>query len=245
MHRHLIDVNKICAPLKKMNDKQINLDALLNLSAIDFTFFGDLTDEEFEELMLLYSIIVRNCTQRTFDEYYFSDPINLKEKIKLIVSRFDYKTQELLDDTLIVENQTDDEDKLKILNRVDDVHYYYYWILRFFMHFVPELKLKTEVVFDHDIEFPKTATNDQPQDTRRSNKAPTNKTRIQALKILCPELWKQLANSSKETQKQVIHHITGVNLEDSYKLSFGSRQSELPQEKIEELTQIASNLSKN
>jgi hypothetical protein len=58
-------------------------------------------------------------------------------------------------------------------------------------------------------------------------------------------LWKKLANSSKETQKQVIHHITGVNLEDSYKLSFGSRQSELPQEKIEELTQIASNLSKN
>jgi hypothetical protein len=112
------------------------------------------------------------------------------------------------------------------------------------MHFVPELNLKTEVIFDHDIEFPKTATKDQPQDTRRSNKAPTNNTRIQALKILCPELWKQLANSSKETQKQVIHHITGVNLEDSYKLSFGSRQSELPQEKIEELTQIASNLSK-
>jgi hypothetical protein len=90
---------------------------LLNFSAINFTYFGDLTDQEFEDLMLLYLIIVRNCTQKSFDEYYFSNPENLKEKIKLIVSRFDYKTQELLDDLLFVENLTDDESKLKDLNR--------------------------------------------------------------------------------------------------------------------------------
>jgi hypothetical protein len=245
MHRHLIAVNKVCAPLKRNNNQEINIDVLLNFSAINFTYFGDLTDEEFEDLMLLYSIIVRNCTQKSFDEYYFSNPENLKEKIKLIVSRFDYKTQELIDDLLFVENLTDDESKLKALNRVDDVLYYYFGILRFFMHFVPELNLKTEVIFDRDSEHPQITTKDRSQDTRRSEKAPTNNIRIQSLKILCPELWKKLANSSKETQKQVIHHITGVNLEDSYKLSFGSRQTDLPEEKVAELIQLTSNLSKN
>lgn len=36
MHRHLIEVNKVCAPLKRNNNQEINIDVLLNFSAINF-----------------------------------------------------------------------------------------------------------------------------------------------------------------------------------------------------------------
>ena len=66
-----------------------------------------------------------------------------------------------------------------------------------------------------------------PLDKRISEKAPSNVLRIKALKEFCPELWDRLSKSQhKETQKEIIHLITGVNKTDAYKYSFGDRQKQ-------------------
>ena len=241
MHRHLIKIKKICGPLKKSNDDhQINLDILLKISKVDLLNFRDFNEDEFEELMHLYSIIFRRIEEDSFDEFYFSNIATIKEKIKVILSRFDYKTQELLEAQLFEENQSNNEDEIHSLDRTDDMLYYYYMLLRNFMHYVPELILKTEVIFDYETEFPPNKKESIKEDSRRSEKAPSNFERIYALKRFCPELWKKLAIANKETQKQVIHHLTGVNLEDSYKLSFGNRQKDLKNEKVDKLIQTVS-----
>lgn len=242
MHRHLIKIKKICGPMKKSEyDHQINLDVLLKVSKVDLLNFRDFNENEFEELMHLYSIIFRRIEDDSFDEFYFSNMDTIKEKIKVILSRFDYKTQELLDAQLFAENHSNNENEMRSLDRTDGMLYYYYILLRNFRHYVPELNLKTEVIFDYETEFPPNRKESIKEDSRRSEKVPTNIERIYALKRFCPELWKKLANTNKETQKQVVHHITGVNLEDSYKLSFGNRQKDLKNEKVDKLIQTVSN----
>jgi hypothetical protein len=241
MHRHLIQIKKIFGRLKKSyDDHQINLDILLKVSKVDLLNFRDFNEDEFEELMHLYSIIFRTIEKDSFDEFYFSNIETIKEKIKVILSRFDYKTQELLEAQLFDKNQSDNEDEMRSLDRTDDMLYYYYMLLRNLMHYVPELKLKTEVIFDYETEFPPNRKELIKEDSRRSEKVPTNFERIYALKRFCPELWKKLADANKETQKQVIHHVTGVNLEDSYKMSFGNRQKELKSEKVDKLIETVS-----
>jgi len=80
------------------------------------------------------------------------------------------------------------------------------------------------------------------QDNRKSAKAPTNLDKIKALKELCPELMKRLTNQDKETQQTVIHLITGVNKEDSYKYSFGSRWREADERDVEGLALLKQRL---
>jgi hypothetical protein len=76
-------------------------------------------------------------------------------------------------------------------------------------------------------------------DNRRNPNAPTNKEKIKALKYLAPELWDKLQkSSSKETQQRIIHAITGTNLEDAYKYSFGSRGSYLNSFNEDKLTAL-------
>lgn len=76
-------------------------------------------------------------------------------------------------------------------------------------------------------------------DQRKSSKAPTNLDKVKALKILAPDLWLKLIKcQDTETQKKVVHLITGTNLEDSYKYSFGSRSREANKREIEGLNEI-------
>jgi hypothetical protein len=83
----------------------------------------------------------------------------------------------------------------------------------------------------------------EPIDKRISQKAPPNAARIKALKEFCPELWDKLARcQNKETQQNVIHLITAVNVEDSYKLSFGSRQSDRENRSIDGIEELKKRL---
>ncbi len=79
-------------------------------------------------------------------------------------------------------------------------------------------------------------------DKRLMKNAPTNKDKIKALKELCPELMKRLTNEDKETQQTVIHLITGVNKEDSYKYSFGSRWREADERDVKGLALLKQRL---
>lgn len=103
-------------------------------------------------------------------------------------------------------------------------------------HLIPCLKMNIEIFEKRKEIIQKNETNETSKDeverfetltidNRISKKAPTNQEKIYALKLFCPELWEKLQKiQDKEIQQNIIHLITGVNLEDSYKLSFGSRQ---------------------
>lgn len=80
-------------------------------------------------------------------------------------------------------------------------------------------------------------------DKRISSNAPTNRQKIKALKSFCPELINKLSKQDINTQKQIIHLITGANLVDSYKYSFGSRQNLSNNVKIENLIELVNKIN--
>lgn len=108
----------------------------------------------------------------------------------------------------------------------------------------PSIELVNFVTDEMDIDIEEINDQVSKKDTRRSGKEPTNTERIKALKEFCPELWFKLSNSNKETQKKIIHLITAVNIEDSYKFSFGHRQKEMNSRTIEGVDNLISNLNK-
>jgi hypothetical protein len=109
----------------------------------------------------------------------------------------------------------------------------------------PSIELINFVTDEMDFELDEKNDTVTKKDTRRSGKEPTNTERIKALKEFCPELWFKLSHSTKETQKKIIHLITAVNIEDSYKFSFGHRQKEMNSKIIEGVDDLISNLSKS
>lgn len=244
MDPHLIKIKKVSAPLMRGKNKPSkNLETLLEFSKIEYFHFDYINATDFQELMRLYFVIIKDAEGKEFDDFYFSNLEINKAKLTTILSRFDAKTTELEDYRCYIENDSDENEKSGKLESIDDVLFYYYMILRNFTHYVPEYKIKTEFLFETESDDGGKKKLPSKTDVRRSINVPTNKERIQALKKFCPELWKKLANSNKEIQKQVIHVITGVNLEDSYKLSFGHRNKDLPNERLDKLEQIVSKIS--
>lgn len=81
------------------------------------------------------------------------------------------------------------------------------------------------------------------QDNRKSAKAPANLDKIKALKEFCPGLMKKLQGVEVETQKEIIHLITGVNKVDSYKYSFGPRNKETNNREINNLEDLLNKIN--
>jgi hypothetical protein len=63
--------------------------------------------------------------------------------------------------------------------------------------------------------------------SKNQAKEPTNKEKLKALTVFCPELIQKLHRFTKEEKEDVIHLITGVNKVDSYKLLFTSKKREI------------------
>ncbi len=81
-------------------------------------------------------------------------------------------------------------------------------------------------------------------DLKRSKTAPANPDRIKALKELAPELWGRLLKSQDTSiQKKAVHLITGTNIEDSKKYSFGSRAHQVDSREVEGLTELINTLN--
>lgn len=85
-----------------------------------------------------------------------------------------------------------------------------------------------------DYEFPE-VTNEQIQklDGRLSQKQPTNKQRLKALSEFCPDFIKTLHKLSNDEKKDIIHLITGVNRDDSYKFIFTADKRILNETKMD------------
>lgn len=176
-------------------------------------------DEEFEKDVVKNQILIKSIItlieNEILDLYQYNEIIDVKD--------FDSENQEFFE---TIKYDLFDECNL-LINHLG--------------HFVPEFQFENKLKPKELSELEeKTETE---KDIRRSTKAPTNASRIKALKEFCPELWEKLAKcQNKQTQQNVIHLITGVNIEDSYKLSFGSRQTDMNNRIIEGLDLLKTEL---
>jgi hypothetical protein len=87
----------------------------------------------------------------------------------------------------------------------------------FISNYIKFLTIKRDDIFEKLLD---SVIENNINDRRKNEKAPTNNVRLKALTEFCPELISKLLNCSKDERKDVIHLITGVNREDSYKLLF-------------------------
>ena len=162
------------------------------------------------------------------DDIFFRNILVNKEKIKFLIQFFEESISSLIqqnEDTKIVSNE---------LNYVDFVIKNLKAITNHLSKYNSEIILKWKLSDDE-----LNSLTNSKLDGRVSLKAPTNIERIKALKEFCPELWEKLSKSqSKEIQQNIIHFITGVNKEDSYKFSFGTRQKALENVEITNLNEL-------
>jgi len=181
------------------------------LSLDDFT-----PNDERAYPQLRAKLFLFNKISKELDDEYFEDIQKNKEKIFLILTRLDrvlLKLKKYKSDKVVIDTPNHLESMFNSLaNIILDLWDY-------------NLEFKSNVI-KSDSE--KEILRNQNIDKRVSTNAPTNIDKIKALKLLAPELWSKLEKcKSKEIQQNVINLITGVNLEDSYKYSFGSRQKEI------------------
>jgi hypothetical protein len=177
-----------------------------------------------------------------FDEEFEKDVVKNQILIKSIITLLENEILDLYQYNEIIEVKDIDLENQDFFETIkSDLLDECNLLINHLGHFVPEFHFENKLKPKELNELEEKTENEK--DTRRSAKAPTNASRIKALKELCPDLWSKLVKSqSKEVRQNVIHAITGVNKEDSYKYSFGSRQSEMNNRIIEGLDLLKTEL---
>tara|TARA_R110002167_G_scaffold354286_2_gene567878 strand:+ start:567 stop:1301 length:735 start_codon:yes stop_codon:yes gene_type:complete len=155
-----------------------------------------------------------------YNETFYKDTEANTNRFKMLISRL---TNSL--NTNIDQNETIEDEWLE--RTTDDIKQ----MILILHKYVPDFKLDDQLKDLNLIDLTKKNIQSEP-DQRFSVKAPTNKEKIKALKMYCPELFNILIQNGKPIQQNVIRQITGVNLEDSYKYSFGSNQHELDKHEV-------------
>lgn len=221
--------------LKISNVELLTLDEILEVSRIHLI---DLfSTEEMSSYSHITWCLFEDFFYGKYDEIVFKDySVNI-EKIKLIVTRFDRNVNNYYGHEDWIEDITDVDFEMK-LKFYEGTKSHIKLLLNSMNIYCPEYKFENQLT-QQELKELKESVEVEISDKRISQKAPTNPARIKALKEYCPELWSKLIKSqSKEVQQNVIHAITGVNKEDSYKLSFGHRQKELDKAIVNEFENL-------
>lgn len=231
------EINLVEFELKISNHELLTLDELLQLSRIHLI---DLfSTDELSPYSHVTWCLFEDFFHGRYDEIVFNDySVNI-EKIKLLVTRFDRNVNNYYGHEDWIEDITD-VDFDKKLKFYEGTKSHLILLLNSMNIYCPEYKFDNQLT-QEELKELKEESEVEITDKRISQKAPTNSARIKALKEYCPELWNRLAKSqSKEVQQNVIYAITGVNKEDSYKLSFGHRQKELEKVVVNEFENLIS-----
>jgi hypothetical protein len=198
-------------------------------------------DEFFYYKASVMHLMLRNCgflllevSKGLLDDSFFNNIAVNKEKIKFMIPFFEKHIDQLIKKREKIEGGSEifeiTENIIRNLNGL--THY--------LCKYTPDVKLKL-TLSDDELD----AMSNVKPDGRASLKAPTSVERIKALKEFCPELWSKLSRLNKENQQQIIHLITAVNLEDSYKYSFGNRQNQIKSKVIKNFDTLVFNLNKS
>jgi hypothetical protein len=224
---------------KISNHELITLDELLKLSRIH------LIDLFSKDELSLYSHVTWCLFEDFFfgryDDIVFNDYSMNIEKIKLLVTRFDRNVNNYYGHEDWIEDITDVDFEMN-LKFYEGTKSHLILLLNSMNIYCPDYQFDNQLT-QEELKELKEESEVEIIDKRISQKAPPNAARIKALKEFCPELWDKLSKSqNKEVQQNVIHLITAVNIEDSYKLSFGSRQSDRENRSIEGLEELKKKL---
>jgi hypothetical protein len=191
------------------------IDKLLEIIRVTESQFipTDIYDEHqlIKSLQLIWLV---NSEKKEFDDDFFSDIIINKEKIKVLIKWF----ESVLD--YLDRNNVQSFNRYGVSKAIKSVIY-------FFSVLVPDYKtiLTAE-------EISKISLSNRKKDKRLSEYAPNNNERLKALNEFCPELIKKMHGLDKETKKQIVNLITGVNKEDAYKNLFTANAKKILNETI-------------
>lgn len=224
---------------KISNFKLLSMDELLCLSRIHLI---DLfASKEIGSYSHITWCLFEDFFNGNYDEIVFNDyPVNI-EKIKVLVTRFDRNVNNYYGHEDWIEDITDVDFELK-LKFYEGTKSHLILLLNSMNIYCPDYEFKNQLT-QEELKELKEESEVEKIDKRISQKAPTSASRIKALKELCPDIWDKLTKSqSKEVQQNVIHAITGVNKEDSYKLSFGHRQKELNSIQVDQFKELKEQL---
>jgi len=189
------------------------IDDLLSVSGRDLR---QLSSDDLENVLKLIGTLLCKVKSEAFDAHYFENTADNSVKFKTIISRLSWNMKAFL--LMNAELEYDTSYYKPFTQLRTEVYYCLRSLVDVLNHFVPDFKSDYELSNDElESLFPK-----EKDKRKNQEKAPTSAERIMALLTLCPELEKKLVKNSKETKQRVIHLITGVNEEDSYKLAFGS-----------------------
>jgi hypothetical protein len=196
-------------------------------------FFSDIPSV-MQEIWRNCGYIIMEVSHGLLDDTFFNNIAVNKEKIKFMIPFFEKHIEQLTKKREKIEEGSEifeiSENIIRNLNGL--THY--------LCKYTPDVKLKLKLS-DDELD----AMSNIKPDGRVSTKAPTSLERIKALKEFCPELWSKLSRLNKDNQKQIIHLITAVNLEDSYKYSFGDRQHQIKSKVIKNFDTLVFNLNKS
>lgn len=225
---------------KVSNYQLLTIDELLEFSRIH------LIDIFSNETMFQYSFLTiclyEDFFHGKYDEIVFNNySVNI-EKIKLLLTRLDRNVNDFYrHEQWMIEKMFDDLEEKK--ERYERTKSSLILLLNVINIYCQDYKFDNQLT-QEELKSLKEESEINIIDKRFSEKAPTNAAKIKALMDFCPELWSKLSKSqSKEVQQNVIHAITGVNKEDSYKLSFGHRQSELAKVTVNDFENVFSKLN--
>lgn len=221
----------------------------------DFSFFSGLSQfspmdidskKDKKAMLLLLFTILHDLKNGKFDDLFFSDVMVNRVKCEVAISRIEKKifAKDIKEKSVNFRNSFIgvDEDSLEL---IDSYYNCFYgglsYILLQLQSYCVSYRLKEDVFtkidefeLTNEIELEEIKT-----DKRVSKKSPTNISKIKALKELCPEFFERLEKmNDKKTTQKAIFLITGVNPEDAYKYSFGSRQSEVDNFESSEIDEV-------
>lgn len=209
-------------------------DDLIKIARLSNDEFFSVKPYVMQEIWRNWSYLVMEVSHGLLDDTFFNNIAVNKEKIKFMIPFFEKHIDQIIKKREKIEEESDVFVITKrIIQNLNGLMYY-------LCKYTPDVKLKF-IPSDDELD----AMSNIKPDGRASLKAPTSVEKIKALKEFCPELWSKLSRLNKKDQQQIIHLITAVNLEDSYKYSFGNRQNQIKSKVIKNFDTLFFNLNKS
>ena len=188
------------------------LDKLMELIRLKKREFYPKNDNDLSNILNSTTLITILDNGR-FDKDYFTNVIENKEKLKILV-RYLESIINYLDEDFEKHN-----DILLVQQNLKS-------LIFFFSRLLPDTK--TILSKEEEKKF-----ENQKVDKRIRTSVPKNNERLKALIDLCPEFINRLNNLSKEEKMQAISLVTAVNKDDAYKKVFTAYRRRLTDIEIE------------
>jgi hypothetical protein len=191
-------------------------------------FMGDLLGELSEQKMSYCDIFYSNyeLNSKILQSIFF----RLDEEITIVKSRIKQFEDEEFESIKKIDEEFVSLSKVILSNHLLILE----WFISEFHFFIPNFNVKNEINKSLiGIDKFSENTSELLSGKHKRTKGLTNHVKLKSIEEFCPELIQRLHNCNKEEKKDVIHLITGVNRDDSYKLLFTSDKRQINETSID------------